>query len=152
MQTYLLFYIIAGLLLFVEAFTPGTFLFICFAIATAFVGVLDHCFDLSLEILLGIGLVSSLILLFTVRPFLKLVLKMPSQKDPSHYGSYPERLIGKEAMVFKAISSHEPGLVKLYDFDETWLAKSQSAIGQGATVKILSIDGNQLIVEPVSGV
>ncbi len=149
MQTYLLLYILAGLLLFVEAFTPGTFLFICFALGTALAGVADHVWGLDLKFLLGIDLMVSLAALFTVRPFLQMVIKAPAEKDPSNYGIYSERLIGKEAMVFKPITKYETGLVKLYDFDETWFAKSQSGteIGQGTTVKILKVENNFLIVE-----
>jgi membrane protein implicated in regulation of membrane protease activity len=79
-----------------------------------------------------------------------MVVKIPAERDPHNYGSYAERLIGREAMVFKTITKMEPGVVKLLDFDETWLANSAngSEIGQGTSVKIVRLDGNHLVVSP----
>ena len=150
METHLVFYLIAGLLLVTEAFTPGIFIFICFAIATAITGLVDQFTDLSLTPLLGIDLGISVLLLFLVRPLLKIAIKIPDQSKAEGM-SYAEKLIGKEAMVFKAISEHEAGVVKLVDFDETWLAKSsdKSAIGQGAAVIVEKIEGNHLYVTAV---
>ncbi len=63
-------------------------------------------------------------------------------------GHYPNNLIGKEAMVFKAISHSEMGAVRPLDSDETWLAKSADGrdIGQGTTVMIQAIESNHLVV------
>lgn len=147
MDSFLLWYIVAGSLLIFEAFTPGIFLFICFAVATVITGLVDQFTDFDFKVLLGLDLVLSLVALFTVRPLLKLLIKIPKQ-DQGEFGSYSEKLVGKEGMVFKAIGGHEPGAVKLFDIDETWLAKSHdgSVIGQGSTVKIVEVDGNHLIV------
>ena len=147
MASYLIFYIIAGLLLVIEAFTPGVFLFICFAVATAFTGLVDQFTKLDITYLLGIDLILSVLALFLVRPVLKTIIKIPHEGD-SNYGPYSEKLIGREAMVFKIIKKAEPGVVKLLDFDETWLAKSLdgSELPQGITVKIEKIEGNHLIV------
>ncbi len=151
METHLVFYLIAGLLLVTEAFTPGIFIFICFAIATAITGLVDQFTELTLTPLLGINLGLSIALLFLVRPFLKMAIKIP---DQSLYEgrSYSEKLIGKEAMVFKSISEFEPGVVKLVDIDETWLAKSidKTAIGQGTAVIVEDIDGNHLYVRQLA--
>lgn len=147
MESHLLFYLIAGLLLVTEAFSPGLFIFICFAIATAITGLVDQFTELSLTPLLGINLGLSVAFLFLVRPFLKIAVKIP---DQSKYEgrSYGEKLIGKDAMVFKSISEFEPGVVKLVDYDETWLAKSidKTTIGQGTAVVIEDIEGNHLYV------
>jgi membrane protein implicated in regulation of membrane protease activity len=150
MEPHLVFYVIAGLLLITEAFTPGTFIFVCFALATAITGLVDQFSDLNLVTLLAINLILSLILLFFIRPILKTIVKVPHEGDPN-YASYAEKLIGREAMVFKEISKSEAGLVKLLDFDETWLARSLDSIeiGQGVTVKVARIDGNHLIVKAV---
>lgn len=148
MPLHLLLYVIAGLLLLAEAFTPGTFIFVCFSASTLAVALIDQVWGLTLMQVLALLLVFSLISLFTVRPLLSAIVKIPAEQDPRNFGSYVEKLIGREAMVFKAINTHELGVVKLYDFDETWLAKSEdgSEIGQGTTVKIKGIDGNHLIV------
>ncbi|MCE2928232.1 MAG: NfeD family protein [Candidatus Caenarcaniphilales bacterium] len=141
------FYIFAGLLLLVEAFTPGTFIFICFALACFITGALDQFTSLNLLNLLTIDFVLSLMILFLIRPVLKRIIKIPADLHPDKYGSYPEKLLGKDAMVFKAISKTEMGVVKLLDFDETWLAKSSQEIGLGTSVKIIGMEGNHLIVE-----
>lgn len=148
MPLHLIHYLLAGLLLLLEAFSPGTFLFICFALAAFVTGALEHIGHFGLTVDLALDLALSVIFLFTVRPFLKTVIKIPAQLDPHNYGNYSEKLIGREAMVFKPISKMEPGVVKLLDFDETWLAKSQDGlpIGQGATVVIKEIEGNHLVV------
>ncbi len=150
MQSFLLFYIIAGSLLILEAFTPGLFIFICFAFATTLTGLVDQFTNFDFKVLLGIDLALSLFSLFTVRPLLKLIIKIP-KPAPGEFGSHSDKLVGKEAMVFKSIAGREPGVVKLFDIDETWLAKSQDAsdIGQGSTVKITGLEGNHLIVTSV---
>ncbi len=147
METHLVFYIVAGLLLVTEAFTPGIFIFICFALATAIAGLIDQFTDLTLTPLLGITLGLSIAFLFLVRPFLQMVVKIPNQIQEESK-NYAEKLIGREAMVFKAIAEFEPGVVKLIDFDETWLAKTsdKKAIGEGSAVVVDKIDGNHLIV------
>lgn len=147
MELHLVLYVIAGLLLITEAFTPGTFLFICFAIATGLTGLVAQFTEFDLVWLLGIDLILSVLFLFLIRPILKTIIKIPHEGDPN-FGSYAEKLVGREAMVFKEIKKAEPGVVKLLDFDETWLAKSfdGSTLAQGVTVKIVSIDGNHLIV------
>ena len=150
METHLVFYLIAGLLLVTEAFTPGIFIFICFAIGVAIAGLVDQFTELTLTPLLGIALGASVLLLFLVRPFLKIAIKIPDQSKEEGK-SYSEKLVGKEAMVFKSISEFEPGVVKLVDYDETWLAKScdKTTIGQGTAVVIEAIDGNHLYVRPL---
>jgi membrane protein implicated in regulation of membrane protease activity len=149
MESYLVFYILAGVLLVIEAFTPGTFLFICFAFGVAVMGLCDQFTNFNFTYLMAVNLGASLMALLLLRPFLKLIIKSPAQLDPKNYGSYPEKLINREAMVFKAIVGHEMGLVKLYDFDETWLAKSASGkdIGQGSTVVIKGMEANHLLVD-----
>lgn len=148
MPLHLLHYVIAGLLLLVEAFSPGTFLFVCFALAAAITGLIEQIWHLGLTVAIALDLALSVLFLFTVRPFLKMVIKVPAELDPRNFGNYSEKLMGREAMVFKPITKMEPGVVKLLDFDETWLAKSAdgSPIEQGVTVVIQEIDGNHLIV------
>ena len=147
MESYLVWYISAGLLLITEAFTPGLFLFICFALAAFITGFIDQVSNLNTEWLLGIALILSTLLLFTLKPLLAKIIRLP-QVDEGLYGDYARSLVGQEAMVFKEIT-REPGLVKLYDYDETWLAKSAdgSEIGIGACVIVKEVTGNSLVVQ-----
>lgn len=145
MESHLVWYIISGFLLLAEAFTPGMFIFICFAIATMICGVVDQVFAFDIKVLLAIDLVLSVLLLVFVKPILKTIIKMPKSAETL----YANKLVGHEAMVFKSITKTETGMVKLLDIDETWLAKSQdgSEIGQGSTVKVVQVDGTHLIVQ-----
>ena len=148
MPLHLLLYVIAGVLLLVEAFTPGTFIFVCFAVASFITGLVAQFTPIDITWLLALDLVLSVLCLFIVRPLLQMVVKIPADHDPRNFGTYAEKLIGREAMVFKTITKAEPGVVKLLDFDETWLANSVdgSEIGQGTSVKIVRLDGNHLVV------
>lgn len=145
MESYLIWYIVGGALLILEALSPGTFIFICFGLAGLLVALADQFSDLTMMQLLIGYFVLSFLLLIVVKPFLQSSFKMQSSKAKS----YAEKLVGQEAMVFKSITKVEPGTVQLYDAGEIWHAKSEdgSEIGQGTTVQILAVDGNQLIVK-----
>ncbi len=149
MEAYLIWYMFAGALLVLEAFSPGLFIFVCFALGAILAGLSTQLAFMakagfSIQSQLGFFLASSLVFLFFVKPILKSIIKIPNSAE----GLYPQRLIGQEAMVFKTISSSEMGAVRLLDSDETWLAKSANGveIGQGSTVTIKAIEANHLIV------
>lgn len=148
MQENVIWYMLAGGLLILEAFTPGMFLFVCFALAALLVGFVHQIFALSFVWQLGLFLVSSTIALIMVKPLLKTMITMPRSEELL----YANQLIGKQAMVFKEITAAEMGAVKLFDVDETWLAKANDSkeLAQGTTVKILELQGNHLIVEEIT--
>lgn len=147
MENYLFWYIAAGVLLLAEAFTPGSFIFICFAAATLITGLIDQLNAFDLRILFLIDFLLSMLFLVTLKPFLQTVIKMPEAEAML----YSNQLVGREAMVFKEIIGSQVGGVKLIDFDETWLAKSsdKSSIEQGSRVKVVQIETNHLIVEKI---
>ncbi len=147
MTAYLLWYMLAGLLLILEAFSPGLFIFVCFAFGALFAGLSQQLAllaqaTMSVQAQLGTFLVASVAALLFIKPILKAIIKIPKGED----SLYANRLVGKEAMVFKAISHGEMGGVRLLDSDETWLAKSDTDIAQGAMVKILGVEENHLLV------
>jgi membrane protein implicated in regulation of membrane protease activity len=94
-------------------------------------------------VLILIFIATTAILVFTLRPALKFIVKIPENKNSD------TNLIGKEAMVFKPITETELGTIKVFDFDAVLLAKSLIGefIGQGTTVKIIQQDGDIAIVE-----
>jgi membrane protein implicated in regulation of membrane protease activity len=59
MPLHLLLYVIAGSLLLVEAFTPGTFIFVCFAVATFITGLVVNFVQIDLTWVLALDLVLS---------------------------------------------------------------------------------------------
>lgn len=136
-------YIVAGLLMLAEAFTPRLFIFICLAVSSLVIGIIDQLSGMNFYVLLLIFIAITAILVFTLRPALKFIVKIPENRNSN------TDVIGKEAMVFKAITETELGTIKLFDFDAVLLAKSLKGefIGQGTTVKIIQKDGDIAIVE-----
>jgi membrane protein implicated in regulation of membrane protease activity len=136
-------YILAGLLMLAEAFTPRLFIFICLAVSSLIIGVIDQLSSMNFYVLLLIFIAITTILVFTLRPVLKFIVKVPENKNSN------SDLIGKEAMVFKPITETELGTIKVFDFDAVVLAKNLKGefIGQGTTVKIIQKDGDIAIVE-----
>lgn len=136
-------YIVAGLLMLAEAFTPRLFIFICLAVSSLVIGIIDQLSTMNLYVLILIFIATTAILIFTLRPALKFIIKIPENKNSD------TNLIGKEAMVFKPITETELGTIKVFDFDAVLLAKSLIGefIGQGTTVKIIQQDGDVAIVE-----
>ncbi len=148
MEAYLLWYMFGGLLLILEAFSPGLFIFICFALAACFTGLSQQLAfmassPLSLAAQLGIFLVAALLALFFIKPLLKLIIRMPDASK----SLYTQRLIATEAMVFKTIRPQEMGAVRLMDSDETWLAKASEEIPEATRVRIVAVEANHLVVE-----
>ena len=137
-------YIIAGILMLAEAFTPRLFIFICLAVSSLCTALIDQFSNSNFTLLALIFIATTTLLIFTLRPALKFIIKVPKDKNADD-----EELIGKEAMVFKPISENELGTIKVYDFDAVLLAKSLKGefIGQGTTVKIIQKDGDIAIVE-----
>ncbi len=84
----------------------------------------------------------SLAALIGTRPFIKKVIKV--KKTPTNADS----LIGKEAVVIKAISPLKKGRVHVSGLD--WAASSDEEIPVESIVEILSIDGATLKVKPVN--
>jgi membrane protein implicated in regulation of membrane protease activity len=136
-------YIVAGLLMLAEAFTPRLFIFICLAVSSLVMGIIDQLSGMNFYVLILIFIAITTILVFTLRPALKFIVKIPENRNSN------TDVIGKEAMVFKAITETELGTIKLFDFDAVLLAKSLKGefIGQGTTVKIIQKDGDIAIVE-----
>jgi len=135
-------YIIAGLLMLAEAFTPRLFIFVCLALSSLVTAVIDQLSGTNVYVLLLCFAALAAILSFTLRPVLKFIIKTPEEASDN-------KCVGKEAMVFKPITDTELGTIKIFDFDEVLLAKSLKGefIGQGTTVKIIRKDGDIAIVE-----
>ena len=127
-----------------EAFTPRLFIFICLAVSSLCTAVIDQLSNTNLIFSALIFVAITALLIFTLRPALKFIIKVPENKNNDN-----ENLIDKEAMVFKPISENELGTIKVYDFDAVLLARSLKGefIGQGTTVKIIRKDGDIAIVE-----
>lgn len=135
--------IIAGVCFVIEIITVG-FLVFWFAIAALIVAALSLFINNLIAQTAIFIVLSSLLILFT-RSFSKKITKSDNTITNSN------RLIGKTAIVKKAISSDNMGQVKIEG--ELWSAVLDSdyslTIPEGSTVKINAISGVKLIVEPI---
>lgn len=132
-------WIITGLVLAaLEMVVPG-FILIWFGVAGVVTGILAF-FIKSAYWQLGIFAVLSGILVIASQ----IISRRMSKPESDPVGA--TRLIGIEAQVIRDIKPPETGRVKV--LGEEWRAESKTAIGQGSKVKITSVEGTHLVVEP----
>ena len=131
--------VIAVFLSAMEVFIPG---FVLLPIGLAFgITALAAIFLTSwLAVLTCLGLS----LFFMVWLFSK---KIKSIKSKCAHSTNMSGLIGQELKVAKAFSSGDYGEAKVYGDNWTIYSKSGTAYKEGAKTKVLSVDGNKLVVE-----
>lgn len=125
--------------LIIEAFTLGLTT-IWFA-AGALIAMIAALVGLSVTWQILIFLVSSFIIIYFTRPFVKKMLKVGKEKTNA------QSLIGEIGIVTEDIRPLETGLVKVSG--QTWTAKckTKETIEYNTRVRILGIEGVKLIVE-----
>lgn len=134
--------IIAGLFIIIETFTGG-FLIFWFGIG-ALVSMIISIFIEDIFIQTIIFIISSVILIFATKPFVKKFTN--SQTISTNINS----LIGKTGIVVKEIDNlASVGQVKVNG--ELWSAKSidNQIISENTKVEIIKIDGVKLIVKTI---
>lgn len=134
--------IIAGLFIIIETFTSG-FLIFWFGIG-ALVSMIISIFIEDIFIQTIIFIISSVILIFATKPFVKKFTN--SQTISTNINS----LIGKTGIVVKEIDNLASiGQVKVNG--ELWSAKSidNQIISENTKVEIIKIDGVKLIVKTI---
>lgn len=134
--------IIAGLFIIIETFTSG-FLIFWFGIG-ALVSMIISIFIEDIFIQTIIFIISSVILIFATKPFVKKFTN--SQTISTNINS----LIGKTGIVVKEIDNlASVGQVKVNG--ELWSAKSidNQIISENTKVEIIKIDGVKLIVKTI---
>ena len=134
---------IAFLLLLLELSSPGLFLFLSFSSAS-FCAALAAYYEYSIAhqwIVFFIGLAISFFLLKT----------FAKKQKPSHsLKTNTDSLIGQVALVTQTIAPHTPGRAKTKN--EEWPALERTnllIIEKNTLVRITSITGNKLLVEPI---
>ncbi|MEF2931560.1 MAG: NfeD family protein [Clostridia bacterium] len=137
--------IIAGVCLIIEIVTVGFFVF-WFAIA-ALITALLSLFIHNIIAQATIFIIISVILIFLTKPLTDKITK----KDK--VSTNVNALIGQEGTVIKEINSGSNKIGQVKILGDTWSAVTTNdftnAIPVGSNVKILKIDGVNLIVEPV---
>lgn len=145
MVTWQIWLIIAGVCLIIEIVTVGFFVF-WFAIA-ALITALLSLFIHNIIAQATIFIIISVILIFLTKPLTDKITK----KDK--VSTNVNALIGQEGTVIKEINSGSNKIGQVKILGDTWSAVTTNdftnAIPVGSNVKILKIDGVNLIVEPV---
>ncbi len=134
--------VIAGLFFIGEIITVG-FLVFWFGVG-ALIAMIVSFFTSNIIIQTSIFVISSAILLFTTKPFVKKFVDIKPTKTNAF------SIIGQKALVIKEISSHSVGQIKING--EVWSAESEDGklISEGSEVEILEIKGVKTIVKLAS--
>ena len=134
--------IIAGLFFVGEIATVG-FLIFWFGVG-ALIAMLVSFFTSNIIIQTTIFVISSTILIFATKPFVK------KFADVKKTNTNVYSIIGKTALVIKTIDHiHSVGQIKING--EVWTAESENnqVIDEGSEVEILEIKGVKAIVKPI---
>lgn len=136
--------ILAGLVLIIEAMTAG-FLIFWLSIGSLFAMITSFFTD-NIFIQTAVLVISSTILLFATKPFVK---KFTQARNPIKTNVYS--IIGKTAIVTQEINSiHSTGQIKVDG--EVWSAIGENdsyIIPKDSEVKILEVKGVKAIVTPI---
>ena len=126
----------------VEAFTMQ--MVSIWFVAGGIVSLILYFCEVSYEIQIIIFIAVSIILLISLRKLcLKFLLKNTDEKTNI------DSLIGREAKLLKSISLGELGEVKLGDVVWTATTKDETPLSAGTLIKIVQVQGNKLIVQPI---
>ncbi len=133
--------IIAGLFFVAEIITVG-FLVFWFGVG-ALIAMIVSFFTSNIIIQTAVFILSSSILLFATKPFVKKFVDVKPTKTNAF------SIIGKKALVIKEINSHSVGQIKING--EVWSAESENdeIIPKDSEVEILQIKGVKAIVKSV---
>jgi membrane protein implicated in regulation of membrane protease activity len=134
-------WVIAGILLLIELMLPGVFL-IWLGLAAAIMGVIDLFADLSWQVEVAAFAVLSVLLVLFVRPRAKFTQGEPTNLNQRMYG-----YVGHSYVLHDAIVNGQ-GKVRI---DDTLWVVTGSDRHKGEWVKVKSVDGMQLVIEPASG-
>ena len=126
----------------VEAFTMQ--MVSIWFVAGGIVSLILYFCGVSYEIQIIVFIAVSIILLISLRKLcLKFLLKNTDEKTNI------DSLIGREAKLLKSISLGELGEVKLGDVVWTVTTKDETPLSAGTLIKIVQVQGNKLIVQPI---
>lgn len=146
MQPELIWFIAGIALLIAEFAIPGLVIFF-FGVGALLVATLCFLFDLSLNAQLLIFLLSSLILLLSLRRWMKKIF-MGRTSAQAELDDNLSDFIGRRAVVIQKITPTLPGKV---DFNGTrWTAEAGYPISKGEAVEIIGKDNLTLKVQRIS--
>jgi inner membrane protein len=133
-------WVIAGILLLIELMLPGVF-FMWLGLAAAVIGVIDLFADLSWQIEIALFAVLSALFVLFVRPRVKF-----PEGEATNLNQRMYDFVGHSYVL------HEPivdGRGKVRIDDTLWVVTGSDR-DKGEWVKVKSVDGTRLVVEPTS--
>ena len=136
MKLYIIWFIAAFVLIFLEPVLPGLVI-IWFGFGALFAGI---------AALLGAGFYVQLVV-FALVSVLSLVFirKMVAKEDEKPQGVGAKRLVGMYGKVIKTIPAGDYGMIRVDG--EEWRAYCEKECKEGEKVKVIKIDGTHLVVE-----
>ena len=142
--TPVIWFIIGLIMILLEFALPGVII-IFFGIGAWITAILSWIFVLGINNQLKVFIISSLVLLISLRKWLKNIFygQIESSQKP---GENLEDLLGEEAIVTRPIKTGS-GKVRFRGTD--WKAKSKHPIPKDEVVKIIDKESITLIVEPI---
>lgn len=132
----------AVIFLIIELLTPAL-LFICFVVGAVAAGGYSYFSPYEYYWQIGIFLLVSISLIPPTRVLAKRLTKSSAPK------SNVDALIGKTGKVIKTIKSDDGGQVQIGS--EIWIAGADRIIEKDIRIKVISVSGARLQVEPVEG-
>jgi membrane protein implicated in regulation of membrane protease activity len=132
----------AVIFLIIELATPSL-LFICFVVGSIAAGAYSYFSPDQYYWQIGIFLIVSISLIPPTRTLAKKMIKPSAQK------SNVDALIGKTGKVITAIDLYDGGKVQIGG--EIWIAGADNVIEEGKRIKVVSVSGARLHVEPSDG-
>ena len=139
----LLWFGLGVVLLLLEFASPGVVL-IFFALGAWLVALLCLTAEVSLNLQLGVFVVSSVVLLLVFRKRIKGRIDRP---QPAAGGTVSDEFVGRRALVTREIRSGRSGRVDYRG--TTWKAESGERIPQGAAVEIVEKENLTLVVKRI---
>ena len=143
----LIWFLVGVVFLIAELLIPG-FILIFFTAGCWLAGLIVWFIDINLSIQILIFIISSLVLLFSLRKYGLKIFKGTTRDDIDDH--YADAKIGKTAIVTKAITPNMPGEIKV--MGSFWRAISDINIEEGQSVLIASQeseDGLTFKVKPL---
>ena len=144
MSSWIIWLIVFIVMLIIEAATTALAT-VWFAAGALVAMIMDLCgapLNLQIIVMAAVSVVTFAICMIWIRP------KLESLRRANVQRTNADRLIGLEGVVIVPVNPVEgKGQVKVEG--QVWSAKSESSIKEGTKVKIRSIEGVKLLVEPV---
>ena len=141
METIFWIWLAAAVVFLILELASPTFIFACFVAGSLVSGVFSYFYPQAYYWQIGIFVIVTAILLPLTRTLAKKITK------PSPQSSNVDALIGKTALVTKAIDADLGGQVQIEG--EVWRAFADGPIEQNAKVRVVSVSGTKVTVEKI---